>query len=124
MKIVALTKERIDPEAIRRPLEAPHLGGVVVFAGEVRSVTAGEATAFLDYEAYEEMALKQMNDIADQAEKRWNANVGLVHRLGKLLPGEIAVVTVAACAHRVEAFECCKFLIDTLKADVPIWKSD
>ena len=124
MKIVKITTDPIDPEAIRRPLEAPHLGGVVVFAGEVRSITGNESTVFLNYEAYEEMALKQMNEIADEAENKWNANVGLVHRIGKLLPGEIAVVTVAACAHRAEAFECCKFLIDSLKANVTIWKND
>ncbi len=124
MKIISLTQNTIDPEAVRKPLESPHLGGVVMFAGEVRSITGNETTAFLNYEAYEEMALKKMNEIADFAIEKWSANVGMVHRLGKLLPGEIAVVTVAACAHRAEAFECCRYLIDALKEDVPIWKLD
>ncbi len=122
--IVLLTGQPLDPEALRRAVEAPDRGGVVVFCGEVRSVTHGAATHALEYEAYTEMALAQMREIALAARDRWNAAVAVAHRTGRLVPGEIAVVAVAACGHRAEAFACCQFLIDQIKADVPIWKRD
>jgi len=121
---VALTREPIDPEAIRRSLESTELGGVVVFCGEVRSLTADLQTSRLEYESYEAMALEQMRMIAASCTSKWKANVACVHRIGELQPGEIAVVTAAACAHREEAFQCCKELIDRIKEDVPIWKKE
>ena len=123
-RMVRLTHEPIDPEAERRSIEDPSLGGVVVFAGEVRCVTDGAQTVRVHYSAYEEMALRQMEAIAGEAAARWRGKVALVHRLGDLLPGDIAVVTAAACPHRAEAFECCRFLIDRLKDEVPIWKRE
>ena len=122
--IVLLTDEPLNPEALRRSVEDPTLGGVVVFCGEVRSVTRGEPTQALEYEAYPEMAVAQMRAIALSAQERWGGRVAVAHRTGRLVPGEIAVVTVAACGHRAEAFACCQFLIDQIKADVPIWKRD
>jgi molybdopterin synthase catalytic subunit len=119
-----LTHEVLDPEAMRKSVEHPDLGGVVVFCGEVRSQTGGSPTYGLVYEAYEEMALVQLRRIASEASVRWSAAISVAHRLGSLLPGDIAVVTVAACAHRAEAFECCRWLIDRIKEDVPIWKRE
>jgi len=100
------------------------LGGIATFSGDVRAETDGEMTEKLFYEAYEDMALKQMEGIAEEAARKWDANVGIAHRLGELLPGETAVICVAACAHRAEAFDCCRFLIDRIKEDVPIWKRE
>lgn len=122
--LVQLTREPIDPEAIRKKLEAPALGGVVVFCGEVRSVTRGKSTQKLVYEAYEAMAVEQMKLIAAQCAGKWEARVACVHRIGELAPGEIAVVTAAACPHRDQAFACCRELIDRIKEDVPIWKKE
>jgi len=122
--IVALTKEPIDPETIRKSLESPELGGVVVFCGEVRSVTGDAATSKLEYEAYASMATAQMLRIATECAEKWKGNVACVHRIGELQPGEIAVVTAAACAHRDAAFACCRELIDRIKEDVPIWKKE
>ncbi len=122
--MVALTHEPLDADEIRRGIEDPALGGVVVFAGEVRSVTDGRETARLVYTAYEEMALKRMEAIAGEAVRRWGGRVAMSHRLGELLPGDVSVVTAAACPHRAEAFECCRFLIDRLKQEVPIWKQE
>lgn len=119
-----LTHEVLDPEAMRKSVEHSDLGGVVVFCGEVRSHTGGTPTYGLAYEAYEEMALLQLRRIAAEASVRWSAAVSVAHRLGNLLPGDIAVVTVAACEHRAEAFECCRWLIDRIKDDVPIWKRE
>lgn len=122
MTYVELLDTPLEPESLRRRCESPLKGGVVVFCGEVRSVTGDETTEFLEYEAYVEMAVKQMEKIAEEAASRWEAHVAVSHRTGRLIPGEVAVVCVAACAHRAEAFECCRFLIDRVKADVPIWK--
>lgn len=122
--IVALTNQPIDPDAIRKSLESPELGGVVIFCGEVRSVTGELETEKLEYEAYEEMATAQMFRIAEECASKWQGNVACVHRIGELMPGEIAVVTAAACAHRDAAFACCRELIDRIKQDVPIWKKE
>ena len=122
--MIGLVREPIDVEAVRRSVEAPGLGGVVVFCGEVRNSTGSRITDRLEYEAYEEMALSEMKRIACEAQDRFRAAVAMVHRLGVLLPGETAVVTAAACEHREQAFECCRFLIDALKSDVPIWKKE
>ena len=105
-------------------VEAPELGGVVVFCGEVRSLTGTLETSKLEYEAYEAMALEQMREIAASCASKWKGNVACVHRIGELAPGEIAVVTVAACPHRDQAFQCCRELIDRIKEDVPIWKKE
>lgn len=119
---IILTAEPLDPESLRRSVESPDRGGIVLFCGEVRSVTGDEVTEQLDYEAYEEMAVAVMTRIADETESKFGAHVAAAHRTGVLKPGEIAVVTVAACAHRAEAFDACRYLIDRIKEDVPIWK--
>jgi molybdopterin synthase catalytic subunit len=121
---VALTREPIDPEALRREVESPELGGVVVFCGEVRSRTGDKETSRLEYEAYESMALEQMKLIAAQCAGKYKAQVACEHRLGEMFPGDVAVVTAAACAHREQAFACCRELIDRIKEDVPIWKKE
>ena len=97
---------------------------VMSFVGEVRAVTGDKDTSKLIYEAHSTMAHKQMSRIAEQAATYWDANVSVAHRLGELLPGDIAVVCVVACAHRAEAFDCCRFLIDRIKEEVPIWKKE
>lgn len=122
--LIALIRDRIEPDSIRQAIESPELGGLVLFCGEVRNDTRGQATSKLEYEAYEAMALDQMRRLAEKAAERWAGNVACVHRLGELWPGDIAVVTAAACAHRDAAFECCRELIDRIKEDVPIWKKE
>lgn len=119
---VILTEDPLDPEALRKSVEHVELGGVVVFCGEVRARTDDLVTTELEYVAYEQMAIHQMRQVASEASIRWDASVAVAHRLGTLVPGDIAVVTVAACAHRADAFEACKFLIDRIKDVVPIWK--
>jgi molybdopterin synthase catalytic subunit len=122
--MIALTQSSIDVDQVRKSVEGPGLGGVVVFVGKVRGTTRGKSTSKLIYEAYEEMATGQMQQLAEYASERWGANVAIVHRVGELLPGEVAVVTAAACPHREEAFECCRYLIEQIKKDVPIWKQE
>src|ERR1700730_12926337 len=100
-------------------------GAAVVFEGVVRNQTRGRKTLYLDYEAYDEMALKQMESVAGQAQSQFQIrDVALVHRLGRLEIGETSVLIVVASAHRAAAFVACRCLFDTLKRTVPIWKKD
>jgi molybdopterin synthase catalytic subunit len=123
--IVALTRERIDRDALVAALQQPGDGAVVVFDGIVRDNTRGRKTLYLDYEAYEEMAVNQMQKLAREAGGRFAIDrVGVVHRLGRLEIGESSIVIVVTSAHRAAAFDACRWLIDTLKRTVPVWKKE
>jgi molybdopterin synthase catalytic subunit/molybdopterin converting factor small subunit len=123
--VVALTREVIDTERLVSNAKHGEDGAVVVFDGIVRDNTRGRRTLFLDYEAYEEMAIKQMNELAEQAiSKHAVRHVTIVHRLGHLEIGESSVVVIVASAHRGAAFDACRWVIDTLKQIVPIWKKE
>lgn len=102
-------------------------GGIAVFLGTTRAenhAEGGELVA-LDYEAYPEMALSQMRDLATQARQRWPlARLALVHRVGRVAVGEPSVLVAVSAPHRAEAFAACRWLIDTLKAQIPIWKKE
>jgi molybdopterin synthase catalytic subunit len=124
VKNVWLMNSQIDEAELIASVRDVRFGGVVTFTGEVRAVTGPLSTSKLIYEAHETMALKQMQKIAEEASQKWDAQVAVAHRLGELEPGDIAVVCVAACGHRAEAFECCRYLIDRIKDDVPIWKKE
>src|SRR5207247_2235470 len=107
---------RIVPHDIVSPLERPQDGAIVMFDGIVRNHSRGRRTLYLDYEAYEEMALKQMRALAAEALQRFAIrNVALVHRLGRIEIGESSVFIAVVSAHRAAAFEACRWLIDTLK---------
>jgi MoaE-MoaD fusion protein len=122
---VALTREAIDAGSIVTAAKRGEDGAVVVFDGIVRDNTRGRRTLYLDYEAYEEMAAKQMRELAAEARSRFGVrHVTIIHRLGRLIVGETSVLIVVASAHRAAAFEACRWLIDTLKKQVPIWKKE
>jgi molybdopterin synthase catalytic subunit len=100
-------------------------GAVCVFDGIVRDNTRGRKTLYLDYEAYREMALEQMRGLAAEAVAKFGVrDVAMVHRLGRLHIGETSVLIAVASAHRGAAFDACRWLIDTLKKTVPIWKKE
>jgi molybdopterin synthase catalytic subunit len=123
--VIALTQQRIEAEKLVAEAKRGEDGAVVVFDGIVRNNTRGRQTLHLDYEAYEEMALKQMKELAEQALDKFNVRqVTLVHRLGRLEVGETSVLIVVASAHRAAAFEASRWVIDTLKKTVPIWKKE
>jgi MoaE-MoaD fusion protein len=125
MPCVKIVRERIVPHDIVPKLERPEDGAVVIFDGIVRNHSRGRATLYLDYDAYEEMALKQMRSLADEALSKFAVrNVALVHRLGRLEIGESSVFIAVFSAHRAAAFDACRWLIDTLKKTVPIWKKE
>lgn len=122
---VAIVRETIPTAAILEAIKQPQDGATLVFEGIVRNQTRGRLTLFLEYEAYEAMALSQMQSLAAQASSRFEIRqVALVHRLGRLEIGETSVLIVVASAHRAAAFEACRWLIDTLKRTVPIWKKE
>jgi molybdopterin synthase catalytic subunit len=121
----ALTRQPIDAERLIASAKQGEDGAVVVFDGIVRNNTRGRQTLYLDYEAYEELALKQMEALAVEARTRFGVRqVTLVHRLGRLNVGETSVLIVVASAHRAQAFEASRWVIDTLKQTVPIWKKE
>jgi molybdopterin synthase catalytic subunit len=123
--VIALTREPIHAEKLVAAAKRGEDGAVSVFDGIVRNNTRGRKTLHLDYEAYEEMALKQMKELAEQARVRFAVrHVTIVHRLGRLVVGETSVLIVVASAHRGAAFDACRWLIDTLKKTVPIWKKE
>lgn len=123
--VVQLVRDWIDPEQFIAAAKNAEDGAVVVFDGIVRNHSRGRRTLHLDYEAYEEMALRQMRELADQALSRFAVrHVTLIHRLGRLEIGETSVLIVVAAAHRTAAFEANRWLIDTLKHTVPIWKKE
>jgi len=120
-----IVRERIDTPAFLAKIKRPADGAVVVFEGIVRDNSRGRRTLFLDYEAYEEMALKQMNGLIEQALSQFRVReIAIVHGIGRLQIGETSVLIVVASAHRAAAFEACRWLIDTLKRTVPIWKKE
>jgi MoaE-MoaD fusion protein len=122
---IGLVRDPIDATGLVSDAKRGTDGAVVVFDGIVRDNTRGRRTLHLDYEAYEEMALKQMNELAAEARKRFGVrHVSLVHRLGRLAVSETSVLIVVASAHRAQAYEASRWLIDTLKKTVPIWKKE
>ena len=122
---IALTREVIAADGLVAAAKQGEDGAVVVFDGIVRNHSRGRRTLYLDYDSYEEMALKQMRELAEQARSRFAIrHVTLVHRLGRLEIGETSVLIIVAAAHRAAAFEANRWLIDTLKRTVPIWKKE
>src|SRR5271156_5421556 len=123
--LISLVKEPIDSASLVAAVKQGEDGAVVVFDGIVRNNTRGRRTLYLVYEAYEEMALRLMQGLANEAIAAHSVRaVTLVHRLGRLQVGETSVLIVVASAHRAQAFEACRWIIDTLKKTVPIWKKE
>jgi molybdopterin synthase catalytic subunit/molybdopterin converting factor small subunit len=121
----AIVREPIDLQAIRKGLQHPEDGAALLFEGVVRNNTRARRTLYLDYEAYEAMALNEMEKLSQAALERFKVrDVCLIHRLGRLEIGETSVLIGVASAHRGAAFEACRWLIDTLKKTVPIWKKE
>jgi MoaE-MoaD fusion protein len=122
---VSIVHNRIDAHTTVTSLERPEDGALVIFDGMVRNNSRGRRTLYLVYEAYEEMALEQMRSLRDKALADFPIrDVAIVHRLGKIEIGESSVLIAVASAHRAAAFDACRWLIDTLKKTVPIWKKE
>ena len=120
-----IIREVIDTQRVVSALKRGEDGAALFFEGVVRNQTRGRKTLYLEYEAYEEMALAQLEKLAAEALEKFQVrDVAIVHRLGRLEIGETSVLIAVASAHRAAAFEACRWLIDTLKRTVPIWKKE
>lgn len=119
-----LTDQPIVLETLVARVQSPSRGGVACFLGTVRNHHEGRQVLRLDYSAYAAMAEAECGRIVAEAESRWNVAVTLNHRLGQLEIGDTSVAVVAASAHRDEAFQACRYVIEELKRRVPIWKKE
>ena len=120
-----LTRAAIRGEEIAKSMRAPDDGAAVVFDGFVRNNFRGRRTLYLEYEAYEPMALAKIREIGAEIQKKFSVNrIAIVHRLGRVNIGETSVLIVVSAPHRAAAFDACRYAIDTLKRTVPIWKKE
>jgi molybdopterin synthase catalytic subunit len=123
--VIDVVEADISVDAVLAAVEGPGEGAAVLFVGRVRNATAGSTVTHLEYECYREMALAEMSALADEALASHSAAaVAIVHRVGHLEIGDAAVAIAVSSAHRAEAYEASRWLIDTLKERVPIWKKE
>ena len=125
MSDLAITYEPIIVQHCIDAVMAPESGGIDVFIGTVRDTTKGKKVVRLEFEAYESMALSELQKIVDEIKNKWPVHKIIIHhRTGVLYTGDVAVVIAVSAAHRDAAFEACRYAIDTLKQTVPIWKKE
>ncbi len=124
--MLRIVRDAIDPHALEAAVSGDECGGVVTFLGVVRSHSDdGRLVRGLSYEAFEPMATAEFERIAGRARERFGeVRVAIIHRVGDLAVGDIAVAIVAAAAHRGTAFDACRYAIDEVKRDAPIWKRE
>ena len=123
--MIKLTENPIDATALLQTAQQPEAGAVVLFLGITRQFTQGRETTSLSYEAYREMAVKELERLEQQARDRWPlVDCSIVHRLGEVPLAEASVAIAVSSPHRGDAFEAGRWLIDTLKETVPIWKQE
>ena len=120
-----ITFEPIDVAALYAQAQKDDAGGVVLFSGTVRNHHGGRAVSYLEYEAFQPLALNMVLEITAHAQSKWTlSHVHCTHRIGKLEIGESAIVVVTAHAHRAQAYEANQYIMDRVKAEVPIWKNE
>ncbi len=124
MTLVAITHDPIDIAALAAHAGGPENGAVLTFVGQTRRLSRGREVEYLEYTAHEPMALTLIRRIAEEAESRWSCRAAIAHRLGRVGLEEASVVIAVGSAHRGDAFEACRWCIDTLKETVPIWKKE
>jgi molybdopterin synthase catalytic subunit len=123
--MVTLTSEPIDVATALSYLQSDQAGAIDLFLGVVRDNTQERPVDRLEYEAYDRMAISEMQKIADEAQRQWPVlRYAIIHRKGTLQIGEMAVLIGVATAHRADAFDACRYIIDTIKKTVPIWKKE
>lgn len=123
--MIKITEKPIDIQKVIDTASSLGAGAVNVFIGTVRNTAHDKTVVWLEYEAYESMAVAEIRKIIDEASKRWPLQGWAVsHRIGTLRPGEVAVAIAVSSPHRKDSFEACQFIIDTLKEKAPIWKKE
>jgi molybdopterin synthase catalytic subunit len=119
-----ITPDALDPDAAVQAVAHENAGAVVTFEGRVRRQSRSREVVRLEYEAYAPMAVELFERIDAETQRRWKTSLAIHHRMGSCAVGVVSVVIVAAAAHRAEAFDACRFAIEQLKADAPIWKKE
>ena len=124
--VYAVVDHPLSPDAIAARVDEPGAGGIVIFSGVVRNETGGRPVKFLEYEAHVGMAEAKLREIGAAIRGRWPGvkRVAMLHRIGRLEIGESSVLIAVSAAHRGDAFEACRYAIDTLKQIVPVWKKE
>jgi molybdopterin synthase catalytic subunit len=123
--MIKITEKHIDVQKVIDTASSLDAGAVNVFIGTVRSNAHGKKVVWLEYEAYETMAVSEIRRIMDEASQKWQLlGWAISHRIGTLRPGEVAVVVAVSTPHRKDSFAACQFIIDTIKEKVPIWKKE
>ena len=124
--IYRVVTEPLSPDTIAAEVDDPGAGGIVIFSGVVRNETGGRSVKFLEYEAHAPMAEVKMREIGESLRARWSGvkRVAMLHRIGRLEIGEASVLIAVSASHRGDAFEACRYAIDTLKRTVPVWKKE
>ena len=123
--MIHITKDILDPDVITDKVRNPSAGAIISFLGSTRNVTSDRKVLYLEYEAYEPMARKELAAVADERHERWPLHgVAISHRLGRREIGEISLVVAVSSQHRPDAFAACEYSIDRIKQTVPIWKKE
>ena len=125
VSLTAVTSDPLDLGGLLRAVDAPGIGAVATFLGLVRDHNQGRRVEYLEYEAYEALAVRALNRIVDEARQAWpDTRVAVHHRIGRLEIGEASIIIAAASAHRAHAFAACRYTIERVKQIVPIWKHE
>ena len=123
--MIEITSTQIDTSAVLASVHSTQAGAAVLFVGSTRQFTDGRETLKLDYECYEALAIKKMTEILEQAKTKWKIEAcSIVHRVGTVELGEASIAVAVSSPHRADSFEAGRWLVDTLKTEVPIWKRD
>ncbi len=121
----AITRDRLEPQPLIESVRRDESGAVALFYGVVRNENLGRAVRYLEYDAYEEMALKKMCQVGEEVRERFPiSEVGILHRIGRLEIGETSLLVAVSSPHRKEAFDACHYAVDRVKQTVPIWKKE
>ena len=121
----SIVRSEIDLDGLRKRVQDPQAGAVLIFCGDVRNHSQKQDVSFLEYEAHESMALKQIKIIIEKAQQKWKMHkVEVIHRLGKLEVTDCSIAIAVSTSHRNEAYEVSRYIIDTIKHSVPIWKKE
>ena len=125
MESVRITRRPIDPSRVLASVGDEEAGGTVLFVGTIRLRSEKKTVEGITYEVYREMAKRRMRDIEARVRKRWPVvRITMVHRYGHLKVGDVSVAVAVSCEHRAEAFEACRYAIDTIKGTLPMWKKE
>ena len=123
--MVEITTNQIDEATVLQSVKCENAGACILFSGTTRKITGEKITQTLSYQAYEEMAIKQLNQLRGEAMNRWPLTAcSIVHRIEEVPVGQTSVVVAVSSPHRIDAFESAAWIMDTLKKDVPIWKKE